>query len=249
MSKNKTNPAIPEWIVREEDKKNFSHKLHSALYGCTESYKKLMNMKDFVLSRNPKNLCVEDVNKIVDERIKDVSETKMLTFDGKQQAIIEWENIRTKAIGYIQKIHCFFDAYPDAIIDVVDDSLVCSNFDMLLFEHCKIKTPDNVYRHFELIEKVKVAIKELQDFEQKEDYPTGDLVNVEIDLRLSKDPQQLIENWLWQIERKAILKKSSDFQASIEIQKRKEKAMQQAFFKEREEQYKRDHPDDYRHHI
>ena len=243
MSKN--SKTIPEWVIRDEDKKTFLGRFNMALSGCNKSYKELMGFNDLELPRDPKALSEDDVNKHIDERINELTRTKILTHETKERVKKEWEEIRSKAIGCILKIHQFSELYPDAELNLNDDSVVCCNTEMLLYERCKVKTPEIVFRHFDLIKKVEEAIKDLQEFEYKNDYPTGDLMNVDMDIKMAQNPQWLIENWLHQTERKKFFEKHSNMVASMEMQERKERAMNEARLKEKSEQYQREHPDDY----
>ena len=243
MSKN--SKTIPEWVIRDEDKKTFLGRFNMALSGCNKSYKELMGFNDLELPRDPKALNEDDVNKYIDERINELTRTKILTHEAKERVKKEWEEIRSKAIGCILKIHQFSELYPDAELYLNGDSVICNNTDTLIFERCKMKTPENVFIHFALISKVEAAIKELQDFERKEDYPTGDLMNVDMDIKMAQNPQWLIENWLHQTDRKKFFEKHSNMVASMEMQERKERAMNEARLKEKSEQYQREHPDDY----
>lgn len=243
MSKN--SKTIPEWVIRDEDKKTFLGRFNMALSGCNKSYKELMGFNDLELPRDPKSLSEDDVNKYIDERINEVSGTRILTHESKERVKKEWEDIRSKAIGCIRKIAQFCESYPDAELYLNGDSVICNNTDTLIYERCKVKTPEVVFRHFELIKKVEAAIKELQDFENENDYPTGDLMNVGMDMKMAKNPYWLIENWFHQTERKKFFEKHSNMVASMEMQERKERAIKEARLKEKSEQYQQEHPDDY----
>ncbi len=243
MSKN--SKTIPEWVIRDEDKKTFLGRFNMALSGCNKSYKELMGFNDLELPRDPKALSEDDVNKYIAEKLNEVSGTRILTHENKERVKKEWEDIRSKAIGCIRKIAQFYESYPDAELHLNGDSVICNNTDTLIYERCKVKTPEVVFRHFELIKKVEAAIKDLQDFERKEDYPNGDLMYVDMDIKMAQNPQWLIENWLHQTERKKFFEKHSNMVASMEMQERKERAMNEARMKEKSEQYQRAHPDDY----
>lgn len=245
MENKKSNPEIPEWIVRDKDRTQFLDRFNLGLQGLNKSFSELIGMNDMELPKDPRSFSEDDVNKYIDERINEVSGTRILTHESKERVKKEWEDIRSKAIGCIRKIAQFCENYPDAELYLNGDSVICNNTDTLIYERCKMKTPENVFIHFALILKVEAAIKELQDFERKEDYPTGDLMNVDMDIKMAQNPQWLIENWFHQTERKKFFEKHSNMVASMEMQERKERAMKEARLKEKSEQYQREHPDDY----
>lgn len=245
MENKKTNPEIPEWIVRDKDRTQFLNRFNLGLHGLNKSFGELIGMNDIELPKNPRTFNEDDVNKYINERINEVSGTRILTHENKERVKREWEDIRSKAIGCIRKIAQFYESYPDAELHLNGDSVICNNTETLIYERCKMKTPEVVFRHFELIKKVEAAIKDLQDFEKENDYPTGDLMNVDMDMKMAKNPHWLIENWLHQTERRKFFEKHSNMVASMEMQERKERALKEARLKEKSEQYQLAHPDDY----
>ena len=71
-------------------------------------------MNDMELPKDPRSFSEDDVNKYFDERINEVSGTRILTHESKERVKKEWEDIRSKAIGCIRKIAQFCENYPDA---------------------------------------------------------------------------------------------------------------------------------------
>ena len=245
MKNVKTKTVIPDYVVRDEDKKQFTEKFVSEFSRCKESWKQILQMKDLEIPDDPKKLSVDDVNTFVEERIADVMAAKMLTYDGRERAKKEWENIKNNAISLINDILGFFEHYPDAEVVVTGDVIVCTNFDTIVCENCKLKTPEAVYEHIARIEAVQDAIKELTDFELNNQYPTGDLVNLHMDLQMLKTPEKLIINWLWQKERREILRKHEYMRAGMEMQTRKDRAKHQEYLNGLAEKYAAEHPEDY----
>ncbi|MBO6031555.1 MAG: hypothetical protein J6Q22_08780 [Prevotella sp.] len=244
MKNVKTKTVIPDYVVRDEDKKQFTEKFVSEFSRFKESWKQILQMKDLEIPDDPKKLSVDDVNTFVEERIADVMAAKMLTYDGRERAKKEWLNIRSNAISLINDILGFFGHYPDAEVMVTGDVIVCTNTDTIVYEHCKLETPQAVYEHIAHIEAVKDAIMELTEFEKKHQYPTGDLVNVFIDIDMLKEPEKLILNWLWQEERRAILNKHEYMKAGMEMQARKDRAKHQEYLNGLVEKYAAEHPED-----
>lgn len=244
MEKTK-NGVIPSYTVRKEVEELFRETFYTELRSLNESYKELQKMKDLEIPKDPKAINADSVNHYVDQRINDVLAASMLTFDGKERAKKEWEDIRQKAVGHIQKVRQFLEDYPDAEVSVKSETVICNNAESIIFENCKVETPAKVFQHYELICKVEAAIAELQDFERKNDYPTGDLVNIDIDIHMSKNPQLLIENWLHQDVRREYAQKHTHMFQAMEMQTRKERAMHQARLNELAEKYQQEHPEDY----
>lgn len=246
MENGKTKIEIPAYVVREQERKPFEEKFVGALNLCKDSYQKLSSMRD--LENVPTDLAEikpEVVNAFIDERIAEVSDAKMLTFDAREKAKQDWEAIRAKALGYIAPIQKFLADYPDVLLTVVNGKVLCGNAATLIVERCKIETPKQVYEHVELIQKVKDVVEALQNFEKANDYPTGDMFNVEMDLKMLADPKTLIENWIWQFERRAEIEKREYLRAASEAMTRRQQAEAKARMEERSLQYQQQHPDEY----
>ena len=246
MEREETKIVIPEFIVRDKELRPFEEKFTSALNLCKDSYQKLSSMRDLenvpsVLSDiNP-----EIVNTFIDERIAEISRAKILTYEPRKKAKQDWEAIRSAALGYVEGIQKFLSNYPDAEVTVIKGKVLCANADALVVEHCKIKTPKEVYEHVELIQKVKDAIEALQNFEKAKNYPNGDWFNVEMDIKMLAEPKTLVENWVWQEESRAYREKHSYLLAAFDNSNRIQMAERRAKMEERAAQYQKDHPDAY----
>ncbi len=246
MEREETKIAIPEYIVRDQERRQFEGKFIGALNSCKDSYQRLSSMRD--LENVPTNLAdikPDAVNTFIDERIAEVSNAKILTYDAREKAKQDWESIRTEALGYIKPIQQFLADYPDADVTVINGKVLCANSDSLIVEHCKIETPKQVYEHVELIQKVKDAVEALQTFEKANNYPTGDWFNVEMDLRMMEEPRTLVENWIWQDERRATIEKHEYLRAASDEMSRRQRAEEKARREERAAKYEAQHPDAY----
>lgn len=208
MEEKKSRIEIPDFIVREEDRKNFLEKFKGQLQACNNAYKSLLGMPD--LEGIPKNLQVineEAVETFINERLAEISSTKMLTSEKKKEAKEEWEKVRKDALSYIANIKEVLATYPDADITIKDGNVVCANFADVVTEHCKVKTPDGVIEHANLILEVKDAIDALWKFEKEHEFPTGSYYTIEKDVEMVADPTSLVKQWLWLAQRKEYLKK------------------------------------------
>lgn len=241
-----TKIVIPEYIVRDKELRPFEEKFKGMLNLCKNSYEKLSSIKD--LENVPTVLAdikPDAVNTFIDERIAEVNNAKILTFDARERAKQDWEDIRKEALGYIEPIQKFLANYPDAEVPVVNGKVLCANSDSLIVERCKIETPKQVHEHVELIQKVKDAIEALQNFEKANNYPTGDWLNVEMDMKMLEDPKSLVENWIWHAERRAEIEKREYLRAASEEMSRRQRAENKARQEERALKYQQEHPDAY----
>lgn len=199
---------IPEYIVREEDRKKFVETFSNKLRLVGDSYKSLKSMPDLVgIPDNLQDINAEAVENFINERLVEISSTKMLTSEKKKEAKEEWEKVRKDALSYISAIKEVLATYPDADITINNGEVVCNNIDYLVTEHCKVKTPDGVTEHANLILDVKEAIFALWEFERKHELPTGSLYTVEQDLKMVADPTSLAKQWLFLAQRKDYLAK------------------------------------------
>lgn len=199
---------IPSHIVRQEDKRNFVETFSNKLRIVGDSYKSLKSMPDLVgIPDNLQDINAEAVENFINERLTEIDSTKMLTAEAKRKAKEEWENIRKKALSHISAIKEVLATYPGADITINNGEVVCNNIDYLVTEHCKVKTPDGVKEHANLILEVKDAIDALWKFEREHELPTGSYYTIEKDLEMVAAPIGIIEHWLLLAQRKEYVKK------------------------------------------
>lgn len=208
MAEKKSRIEIPEYIVRDEDKQKFVESFSGKLQACNNAYKSLLAMPDLEnIPDNLQDINAEAVENFINERLSEIEATKMLTAEAKRNAKEDWENIRQEALSHISAIKEVLATYPDADITVTNGYVVCNNIDDLVTEHCKVKTPDGVTEHANLILDVKETIFALWEFERKHELPTGSLYTVEQDLKMVVDPTILAKQWLFLKKRKDYLAK------------------------------------------
>ena len=192
MTEKRKHDALPSFIVREEDKTEFRADFHSALLSCNAALKRLLDMPDLEIQNDAIAIDADCVNRFVDERIKEIMSTKMMTSDNKKAAKKEWEKIRHAALENIQVIRNFFTGYPDAETRQDGDTIVCDNVDALVNEHCKRVVPKDAQVHYELWCAVRDAIDELRAWERERDLKKFTLEGV---LRHSFSPEQFAKWW------------------------------------------------------
>lgn len=242
--------VIPDYIIRKKEKESFERGFVSALNACESAYETLKAMPDLENIPNTLQEIKSDfVATFVEERINEIADTKILTHEAKKKAKQDWKNVLNEAKTQISIIQNFLQSYPDADVCIKEGKVVCSNMESVVYEHCKIKTPDIVSKHVKLIQAVKDSIYRLQEFEKANGFPTGDIYNVEMDLRLLDEPINLIENWLWQDTRRAEISKHHYMQASLAEMERRQKAENKVKMNERAQKYEREHPEDYIPHL
>lgn len=199
---------IPEFVVRQEDRKKFVETFNHKLSLCNDAYKSLLAMPDLEnIPGNLQDINAEAVENFINERLSEIEATKMLTAEAKRNAKEDWENIRQEALSHISAIKEVLATYPDADITINNGEVVCNNIDYLVTEHCKVKTPDGVKEHANLILEVKDAIDALWKFEKEHELPTGSYYTIEKDLEMVVDPTILAKQWLWLAHRKEYVKK------------------------------------------
>ena len=205
---NKSRIEIPEYIVRDEDKQKFVESFSGKLQACNNAYQSLLAMPDLEnIPTNLQDIDAESVGNFINERLVEISSTKMLTSEKKKEAKEEWEKVRKDALSYISAIKEVLATYPDADITINNGEVVCKNIDYLVTEHCKVKTPDGVKEHANLILEVKDAIVALWKFEREHELPTGSYYTIEKDVEMVADPTSLVKQWLWLVQRKEYVKK------------------------------------------
>lgn len=207
MAKKKSRIEIPDFIVREEDRKNFLEKFNGQLQACNNAYKSLVAMPDLEnIPDNLKEISSESIEAFINQRLAEISSTKMLTSEKKKEAKEEWEKVKKDALSYIATIKEVLSAYPDADICINNGEVVCNNVDVVVTEHCKVKTPDGVEEWADLIQDVRDAIGELWNFEQDHDLPTGTLISLGESMKRLENPTSLVETWLFMEWRKEYIK-------------------------------------------
>ncbi len=245
--KKKESSVIPEYVVREQERKPFEQSFYGSLNACKEAYAGLMAMRDLegTIPSELKDIKAESVNYFVDERIREIGGAKMLTHESKEKAKAEWEYVRDKAIGYIDIINKFLTSYPGATTEIIGGIVICTNDKDFIVENCKIKTPKEAFEHYDLICAAEDAFKKLQEYERNNNFPTGDLFCFEMDLRMKDDPTLLVLNWIHQSERKKELDKRAYLREAMRQQERTTAAKHAAWLEERAREYNEAHPNDY----
>lgn len=208
MAESKSRIEIPPYIVRTEDRQKYVESFSGKLQACNNAYKSLLAMPDLEnISDNLKEISSEFIEAFINERLAEISSTKMLTSSQKDAAKEEWKKVKEDALSYIGTIKEFLATFPDADITVNKGEVVCINFDDVVVEHCKVKTPEGVIEHANLILEVKDAIDALWKFEKEHELPTGSYYTIEKDVEMVADPTSLVKQWLWLAQRKEYLKK------------------------------------------
>lgn len=243
---NKSRIEIPEYIVRDEDRQKFVESFSGKLQTCNNAYKSLLAMPD--LENFPDNLQdinAEAVENFINERLSEIEATKMLTTEAKRKAKDDWENIRKSAISYISTIKEVLVTYPDADICVNNGEVICTNFDNVVTEHCKVKTPDGVTEWANLILDAKESIDALQKYEGEHDLPTGTLISLNGSIRLLANPTSLVEAWLFMEWRKDYLQKHPYLQGGYETSVRNGLKEQNDRLEEMRKKHLQEHPEDF----
>lgn len=237
---------IPAYIVREERRKPFVNDLKTKLNICNKAYQCLLEMQD--LENIPEKLQDIDasaVEKFIQERLAEIGSTKMLTFSQKKAAMEDWEKIKKKALSYISSIKDVLSTYPDADICVSKGEVVCKNFDELVTEHCKEKTPEHVSEHAKLILAAKDAVDALWNFERKHGVPSGSLINFGEDLKLVENPEKIVEAWLYWEWRKDYIKNRPLMRGAYETNLKNGLKEQNDRLAEMRKKHFQEHPEDF----
>lgn len=235
MAENKSRIEIPEYIVRDEDKQKFVESFSGKLQACNNAYKSLLAMPDLEnIPDNLQDINAEAVENFINESLAEIDSTKMLTAEAKRNAKEDWENIRQEALSHISAIKEVLATYPDADITVSKGEVVCNNLDELVTERCKVKTPDGVKEHANLILEVKDAIDALWKFEREHELPTGSYYTIEKCVEMVADPTSLVEQWLWLAQRKEYVKKRPWLQGACIAQMKASGATFDALIKRKE---------------
>lgn len=237
---------IPSHIVRQEDKRKFVESFNGKLQACNNAYKSLRAMPDLEnIPDNLQDINSEAVENFIDERLAEISSTKMLTSEKKKEAKEEWEKVKKDALSYISTIQDVLATYPDADITIKDGNVVCTNFDDVVIENCKVKTPDGVTEWANLILDAKESIDALQKYEGEHNLPTGTLISLNESIRLLANPTSLVEAWLFMEWRKDYLQKHPYLQGGYETSVRNGLKEQNDRLEEMRKKHLQEHPEDF----
>lgn len=237
---------IPSYIVRDEDRQKFVESFSGKLQACNNAYKSLLSMPD--LENIPDNL--QDINakaveKFINERLTEISKTKMLTSEKKKEAKEDWEKVKKDALSYIGTIKEFLATYLDAEITVTNGEVVCNNFDDVVVEHCKVKTPEGVTEWASLILGARDAIDALWNFERAHDLQAGTLISLDESMKRLENPTSLVEAWLFMEWRKDYIKKHPYLQGAYQTSMKNGLKEQNDRLAEMRKKHLEEHPEDF----
>lgn len=194
---------LPDYIIRKEERKAFTKNFKSLFENCANSLTALAAMDDLnIVTNNIEDIKKEAVDRIINERLSEIERATIFTSEGRKRARDEWEAIRNTAKDHIANINLFMATYPDAHVEIKDGNFVCLNFEELIVSACRRDTPKSAYKHFELIQQLNDSIDALQKYETENGFPSGSWENILIDIQLAKNPADLINNWIWQEEKR-----------------------------------------------
>ena len=237
---------IPEFIVREEDRKKFVEAFSGKLQACNKAYQALVEMPDLEnIPNNLHDINSEAVEVFIDERLVEINSTKMLTSSQKDAAKADWEKVRKDALSYIATIKEVLAAYPDAEISVSKGEVVCTNLDELVTQHCQVKTPDGVTEWANLILDVKDAIDALWKFKQEHQLPDGDFFNLKQELEMVVEPKKLVESWLFIEWRREYRKKHPYIEGAWQTSVKNSILEQNKRLEEMRKKHLEEHPEDF----
>ena len=237
---------IPAYIVRDEERKPFQEKLSRGLFACNKAYKSLSAMEDLEdIPDNLRKINTEEVESFINDRLAEISKTRMLTHEKKEESKKAWERVRKDALSYIGAIKNFLSDFPDADVCVSNGEVICSNFEELVTEHCKIKTPEPASEHADLIQAAKDAVDALWAFEREHDCPTGTIFYLEKDFKMLENPAMLAESWIYMEWRKEYLKSHPYLQGAYETSMKGGLAEQNARLAEQRKKHFEEHQEDF----
>lgn len=237
---------IPEFVVRQEDRKKFVETFNHKLSLCNDAYKSLLAMQDLDgIPTDLHDINSETVENFINERLAEISKTKMLTSEKKKEAKEDWEKVKKDALSYIGTIKEVLATYHDAEITVTNGEVVCNNFDDVVTNHCQVKTPDGVAEWANLILDARDAIDNLWTFEREHDLPTGTLISLGESLKLLENPTRLVEAWLFMEWRKDYIKKHPYLQGSYETSRKNGLKEQNERLAEMRKKHFEEHPEDF----
>lgn len=236
---------IPQYIVRDKERLPFQEKLSGGLFACNKAYKSLSAMQDLDIPDNLQDINAEKVESFINDRLAEISNTRMLTHEQKEEAKNSWGRVRKDALSYIRAIKDFLSAYSDADVCISNGEVVCNNFEELIEEHCKIKTPEQASKHADLIQAAKDAVDALWAFEREHDCPTATIFYLEKDFKMLEDPVRLAESWVYMEWRKEYLKSHPYLQGGYETNLKVGLAEQNARLAEKRKKHFEEHPEDF----
>ena len=237
---------IPEFVVRQEDRKKFVETFNHKLSLCNDAYKSLLAMQDLDgIPTDLHDINSETVENFINERLAEISNTKMLTSEKKKEAKEDWESIKKKALSYISTIKDVLVTYPDADICINNGEVICTNFDDVVIEHCKVKTPEGVTEWASLILGARDAIDALWNFERAHDLQTGTLISLGESMKRLENPTSLVEAWLFMKWRKDYIKKHPYLQGAYQTSMKNGLKEQNDRLAEMRKKHFEEHPEDF----
>lgn len=156
--------VMPKRIVPNGLESENLGKFNSLYKNMVSAYVRLpFHLSEEGLPRNPKEISSERLHAYIENLTKGLNE--------EQKNV--WQKLYSDAVMQIKTIRQFFDAFPDAEFEVIDNistpkekRIACTNKVAIVRAASEIEVPEDCREYYEKIKALAKSLNEMRDYEQ-----------------------------------------------------------------------------------
>ena len=193
MKETETQDKMPTSIILESERKRIDSQLREDLRTAQESYRALTEEENLGSIPQP-HLCTEAwLQNIYEEGKKAVDEVKFLTIEQRNSQKGHWGKIYKRMLPHVARIQSFISAIPQEqfVFDEQLGTFYYRDLAGLANERATYNIPDGAAEHWQKIQAIMSAIKELRQWEIDQD-----VRKIPLDNLLHFDKNRFIEAWV-----------------------------------------------------
>ena len=193
MTETQTQDQMPKSIILESERREIDSQLRADLREAQESYKALKEEENLGSIPQP-HLCTEAwLQNIYEEGKKAVDEVKFLTIEQRNSQKGHWGKIYHRLLPHVSRLQKFIAGIPQNqyYYDEELGTFYYLNITALATERATFNVPTETAEHWQKIQAIMSAIKELRQWEADQD-----VRKIPLDNLLHFDKNRFIEAWV-----------------------------------------------------
>ena len=171
MTKKDFKKEVPPTIIIPSERRTASDAITRSLKDANCAYTELSKMEDLGETPAPHDCTTKWLSEYIAAKEKAVNQAEFLTMNQKVDHLKHWQNIKSKALKYINVLQAFISGLPtdQYIFDAEKATIKIKDINSLLDTRCCREVPADAQKHWELINEVRKTIENLRNWEKEKD--------------------------------------------------------------------------------